>query len=54
MDFCIVAVAGLGAFGLAPHALHIGLIEVGVRDQDHALDGEQNLKQAASLWVPLL
>ena len=54
MDLCIVAVAGLGPFGLAPHALHVRLIEVRIRDQDHALDGQQNLKQAASLRVPLL
>ena len=52
--FCIVAVAGFGSFSLASHQLHIGFIEVGVRDQDHALNGQKDLKQAAVLGVPLL
>ncbi len=39
VDLSIVATAGFVAFSLAPHSLYIGFIEVGIRDEDHALNG---------------
>ncbi len=39
VDLSIVAVAGFVAFSLAPHSLYIGFIEVGIRDEDHSLNG---------------
>ncbi len=54
VDLSIVAAAGFVAFSLPPHSLYIGFIEVGIRDEDHALNGQQDLEQAAVLWVPFL
>lgn len=54
MDLCIVAIAGLGTLTAASHELHIGFIEVGIRDEDHALNGQQDLKETALVGIPLL
>lgn len=39
VDLSVVVTAGFVAFSLPPHSLYIGFIEVGIRDEDHALNG---------------